>query len=90
MEGLVSRSADKAGRLYGAVYPRQVTWMRIGIAGINLIQRLKRSAFRVFLHDPCSIDRALRGAGLEQTSRRRTLGWEVVVYTRQHQRPSNG
>jgi magnesium-protoporphyrin O-methyltransferase len=90
MEGLVSRSADKAGRLYGAVYPRQVTWMRIGIAGINLIQRLKRSAFRVFLHDPSSIDRTLRGAGLEQTSKRRTLGWEVVVYTRQRQRPPNG
>jgi Methyltransferase domain len=82
METLVSRSADKAGRLYGAVYPRQIAWMRIGIVAINLFQRIKRTAFRVFLHDPSSIDRVLRAAGLERTSIRRTLGWEVVVYVR--------
>jgi len=39
--------------------------MRIAIASINLLQRLKRSTFRVFLHDPGAIDAELRGAGLE-------------------------
>ena len=82
MHGLVRRSARKAGRLYGAVYPRQNGWMRIGIAGINLLQRVKRSTFRVFLHDPAAIDAELRAAGLERRSRRQTLGWEVVVYAR--------
>ena len=82
MESLVQASAKKAARFYGAVYPRQITWMRIGIAAINLVQRIKRTAFRVFLHDPISIDRVLRAAGLERTSMRRTLGWEVVVYAR--------
>jgi SAM-dependent methyltransferase len=82
MHALVQRSARKAGRFYGAVYPRQVGWMRIGIAAINLLQQLKRSTFRVFLHDPAAIDAELRAAGLERTSRRRTLGWEVVVYAR--------
>lgn len=82
MHGLVQRSARKAGRLYGAVYPRQNGWMRIGIAGINLFQRLKRTTFRVFLHDPAAIDAELRAAGLQRTSQRRTLGWEVVVYAR--------
>jgi SAM-dependent methyltransferase len=84
MNQLVSCSADKASRFYGAVYPRQVAWMQIGIAAINLIQRLKRSAFRAFLHEPVSIDRVLRDRGLERTSVRRTLGWEVVVYARHH------
>ena len=82
MESLVRRSADKASRLYGAVYPRRNTWMRVGIAAVNLVQRLKRTTFRVFLHDPTSIDRVLRTAGLERASMRRTLGWEVVVYSR--------
>jgi len=82
MHGLVQRSARKAGRFYGAVYPRQIGWMRIAIASINLLQRLKRSTFRVFLHDPGAIDAELRGAGLERRSRRQTLGWEVVVYAR--------
>ena len=82
MHGLVQRSASKAGRFYGAVYPRQNSWMRIGIASVNLLQRLKRTTFRVFLHDPAAIDAALRAGGLELRSRRQTLGWEVVVYAR--------
>ena len=57
-------------------------WMRIGIATVNLIQRIKRSTFRVFLHDPDAIDAVLRDAGLERRAMRRTLGWEVVVYAR--------
>jgi hypothetical protein len=85
MEQLVSRSADEASRFYGAVYPREVTGLRTGIAAINVVQRLKRSAFRAFLHDPFSIDGVLRAAaGLERSSVRRTLGWEVVVHTRRH------
>ena len=82
MELLVSRSAQKAGRLYGAVYPRQVTWMRVGIWAINLLQRVKGSTFRVFMHAPARIDAVLRTAGLEPVTFRRTLGWEVAIYSR--------
>jgi SAM-dependent methyltransferase len=82
MEGLVSRSAEKATRLYGAVYPRATRWMGLGIAMVNLVQRMKRSDFRVFLHDPSAIDGVLRAAGLARRQLRRTLGWEVVVYER--------
>jgi magnesium-protoporphyrin O-methyltransferase len=82
MHGLVQRSARKAARFYGAVYPRKTGWMRVGIAAVNLIQRLKRNTFRVFLHDPAAIDAELRDAGLERRSRRQTVGWEVVVYAR--------
>ena len=84
MEGLVRRSAGKATRLYGAVYPREVGWMRVGIATINMVQRLKRSSFRVFLHRPSAIDASLRALGLERRSVRRTLAWEAVVYERRH------
>jgi hypothetical protein len=88
MPGLVSRSAGKAMRFYGAVYPRELTWMRIGIATINVVQRLKRSSFRVFLHRPSAVDAALRAAGLERLTLRRTFGWEVVVYARRRTDPS--
>jgi magnesium-protoporphyrin O-methyltransferase len=82
MDGLVSRSAGKTGRYYGAVFPRKVAWMRVAIAALNVLQRLKRTTFRVFLHDPAAIDRALRAAGLAPRSERHTLGWHVVVYER--------
>jgi len=82
MPALVSRAGQKATRYFGAVYPRQAAWMRMAIATINVIQRVRRSAFRVFLHDPGSIELALRAAGLERLSMQKTLGWEVVVYAR--------
>jgi 2-polyprenyl-3-methyl-5-hydroxy-6-metoxy-1,4-benzoquinol methylase len=82
MPGLVSRSVQKATRLYGAVYPRDVAWMRIAIAGLNVFERVKRSTFRVFLHDPQAIDAELRASGLARVSVRETLGWQVVVYRR--------
>ena len=82
MPRLARLSAEKAQRFYGAVYPRDVWWMRFAIAAINLVQSLKRSPFRVFLHAPTAIDAALRAAGLRRRSERRTLGWEVVVYVR--------
>lgn len=82
MERLVQLSAGKAIRLYGAVFPRDVRWMHIGIGFINLVQRLKRTPFRVFLHDPRAIDGVLRSAGLRRRSERHTIGWHVVVYER--------
>jgi magnesium-protoporphyrin O-methyltransferase len=82
MRGLVSRSVEKATRLYAAVYPRDIAWMRMGIAGLNVFERVKRSTFRVFLHDPQAIDAELRASGLTRFSVRETLGWQVVVYRR--------
>ena len=82
MPRLVRLSADKALRLYGAVYPRPTLWMRMGIPMINALQHLKRSEFRVYLHAPAAIDSVLTGAGLRRRSLHRTLAWEVVVYER--------
>ena len=82
MPRLVTLSAERAKRLYGAVYPRGTAVMRVGIAVINVIMRVKQSPFRSFLHDPTEIDTVLRATGLERRWMRRTLGWEVVVYER--------
>lgn len=82
MEPLVRLSAAKASGFYGAVYPRDVPWMRLALGAINFVQRLTRSSFRVFLHDPRRIDALLRSAGLELWSERRTAGWQAVVYRR--------
>jgi magnesium-protoporphyrin O-methyltransferase len=82
MEQLVRLSAAKAMGFYGAVYPRDVRWMHVGMGVINIVQRVKRSPFRVFLHDPRRIAALLRSAGLELWSERRTAGWQAVVYRR--------
>ena len=82
MEQLVASAADKSRRLVGAVYPREVPWIRAGIAAANLFLRLRRSAFRVFLHPPDAIDAVLRSHDLEPRTLARTFLWEVVVYAR--------
>ena len=82
MEQLVRLAGAKTEHFFGAVYPRDVGWMRFGGAVINLVQRLKRSPFRVFMHDPRAIDAVLRSTGLQRLSEQRTAGWEAVVYRR--------
>ena len=82
MEALVSTAAEKAGRLFGAVYPRDVWWVRLGVRTVNLFVRARRSAFRVFVHSPAAIDGVLRQHGLERRALERTGAWEVVTYVR--------
>ena len=82
MERLVALSAAKARRLVGAVYPRDRWWVRFAFAAANLVCRIRRTAFRVYVHPPPAIDGVLRAHGLERRSLRCTLLWEVVVYAR--------
>jgi magnesium-protoporphyrin O-methyltransferase len=82
MEQLVAHSADKARRLLGAVYPRETVWMQLARVAINVVSRVQRSGFRFYMHPPAGVDRVLRARGLERRSLRRTVGWEVAVYSR--------
>jgi SAM-dependent methyltransferase len=82
MERLVALAADKTRRLLGAVYPREAWWMRLLVNSVNVINRVRRCPFRTYLHPPTAIDGVLRSHGLERRTFRRTLGWEVVTYSR--------
>jgi len=82
MEQLVSASAGKARRLYGAVYPREAWWVRAALSLANAFMRLRRTAFRVFLHPPAAIDGVLRRSGLEPRTIQRKFFWEIAVYAR--------
>lgn len=82
MPRLVARSAERARRLYGAVFPRDAWYTRASIDIENAYFRLKGSSFRSFLHPPRDIDAVLRENGLERRSVRRTMAWEVTVYER--------
>jgi SAM-dependent methyltransferase len=85
MQQLVSRSGAKARFVYGAVYPREGWWTRLAIAASNVYFRVSGSPFRTFLHSPPDIDSVLVAQGLQRRSVRRTLVWEVAVYTRSNQ-----
>lgn len=82
MQALVSQSAAKASKLYGLVYPRDTWWMRSAVRIGNLIMRLRRDPFRVFVHPPAAVDELARRGGLVQRYYRTAGPWQVVVYAR--------
>ncbi|MEJ7811915.1 MAG: methyltransferase domain-containing protein [Gemmatimonadaceae bacterium] len=82
MPALVGASAAKAERLYGVVYPRDGVPMKALIPMANLVFRLRRRTFRVFLHASAAVDAEIRAQGLRRRSTRYTPLWQVVVYGR--------
>lgn len=82
MERLVAASTSRARRMYGVVYPRALWWVRASFAAVNLYFRLRRSAFRTYVHPTAAIDGAIRHGGLAPLRSRTTLLWYVAVYGR--------
>ena len=82
MRALVGLSSARAGKLYGVVFPRDTWWMQLGGLFVNLFPRLQRNAFRFFVHPTASIEAVVRANGLERRYYRKTLFWQVIVYSR--------
>jgi magnesium-protoporphyrin O-methyltransferase len=82
MEQLISASASRSGRLYGAVFPRERWFSKLIIALENTFRRVRGSGFRSYIHPVRAIDQAIRRQGLSLRATRDTLVWRVVVYSR--------
>lgn len=83
MNALVSRSAERARRLYAAVYPRDGLHIR-AVSGVqNAIRWLVRRSFRTYVHHPSSIDRVLARHGFRPLSTATTFIWTIAVFERQ-------
>jgi Methyltransferase domain len=86
LESLVGRSADRARRLYGLVYPRDRWWVGLGIRATNLVMRMSRRAFRAHLHPTSAVDGVARRHGLAlKLARSAGPVWQVAVYVREAQ-----
>jgi magnesium-protoporphyrin O-methyltransferase len=82
VEKLVSRSAGLAGRVYGVVYPRDNWVFKIGVRFTNVYMWLIRSSFRAYVHPSSTVDGLVWAEGLTRRFYRKTLLWQVVVYSR--------
>jgi 2-polyprenyl-3-methyl-5-hydroxy-6-metoxy-1,4-benzoquinol methylase len=83
MESLVGRSADRARRLYGLVYPRDTWWVALAIRLTNLAMRVARRTFRAHVHRTRAVDAVAREHGLApKLTQRAGPVWQVVVYER--------
>jgi len=82
MEQLVSSSAARARRLWGAVFPRERALFKAMVQVGNAMRHVTRNDFRTFIHPVSEIDAALRREGLTLLSARDTYGWRAAIYSR--------
>ena len=82
MEQLISASAAKARRFYGAVYPRDRWLNKVWVTLENLARRVLGNPFRTFVHPVAAIDELLARNGLKRRSVHDTFVWRVAVYAR--------
>jgi magnesium-protoporphyrin O-methyltransferase len=89
MHALVAAAAERAGRRLAMSFPRDVWWVRLGIRAENLWQRLRRRAFRAYLHPPPALLAAAESHGLRPAFGHRGWVWQAVVLERAATEPGS-
>jgi magnesium-protoporphyrin O-methyltransferase len=82
MEALVGLSSERARTAYGLVLPRDRWITRLAIAVVNVGYRLRRRAYRAYVHPTTRVDEIAASNGLRARAERQTWSWRVVVYDR--------
>lgn len=85
MPTMLGAAASLARRTVGLIIPRGTRFMRFGVGIANLIQRLRRHPFRIYVHDPDEVEAVLVEHGLSRRYLRDGLVWRVMVFARQPQ-----
>jgi magnesium-protoporphyrin O-methyltransferase len=85
-DALLKTASDSSTELLGFVVPRDEGLMKpamkIGTALINLVEKLRRSGFRLYLHPLRSIDLLLSDSGFQQADKAKSRFWLVFLYKR--------
>jgi hypothetical protein len=82
VDSLLGAAADKATRMVGLVYPRDVWWNRLIGRAMNAWSWLTRDATRWYLYPTAQVDGILRRAGFAGREITRDWMWQVVLYRR--------
>ncbi|MER3409843.1 MAG: SAM-dependent methyltransferase [Thermoleophilia bacterium] len=81
-ERLLSRAADRAGRVLVFTYPPRNFASRALLAVLNVWMAARGRAFRAFAHPPQALVAVVAERGLEPYARRRALVWQGVAFRR--------
>jgi tRNA1(Val) A37 N6-methylase TrmN6 len=80
MQSLVRLAAESATRAIAWVSPRDTGWMRAAARALNTVQRLRRHAYRFFVHPDASIEAILAARGLRKHSHRTAGVWQINIW----------
>lgn len=83
MEALVRASAGLTKRYYGAIYPRDAWWIRLGDWLANVVRGWRGRDFRTYVHPVREIEALLAQHGLVRRYVAKDFFWQVAVYARE-------
>jgi magnesium-protoporphyrin O-methyltransferase len=90
-DSILKTASESSTTLLGFVVPRDEglmkPLMRCGTALINLVEKLRKSGFKLYLHPLRSIDRQLVENGFAQTNKAKSQFWLVFLYRRNRAHP---
>jgi magnesium-protoporphyrin O-methyltransferase len=81
-EPLLGAAVKHARRCLALSYPRDMWYVRLGLACQNALRTLKGCEFRVVLHPPRLMEQVITSQGLALFARRTTAAWSVDIYVR--------
>jgi magnesium-protoporphyrin O-methyltransferase len=85
-DSLLKTASTSSNRLLGFVVPRDEglmkPFMRVGIRLINLVERMRKTGFRLYLHPLRSFDKLLVYNGFQRSSKAKSRFWLVFLYKR--------
>jgi hypothetical protein len=85
-DGLLNNASDASSQMLGFIVPRDEGWMkpfmRCGAAAINLVERLRKTGFKFYLHPLESIHKRLVQKGFHQAEKAKSRVWLIFLYTK--------
>lgn len=82
MEALVTAAAAKAKHFLALVYPRDKWWTRLGVAMLNVSQRLQSEPFRSYVHPTAAVENIIAANGLRKNAHHNGPLWQVAMFAR--------
>lgn len=83
-EALLKNVSDSSKQVLGFVIPRDEGWMkpfmRCGAASINLVERLRKTGFKFYLHPLDSIHQQLVEKGFQKAEKAKSRVWLIFLY----------
>jgi magnesium-protoporphyrin O-methyltransferase len=80
LEPMLAAASRSRPRLVGITYPRDVWWMRAFMRFYNLVQTLRRSPARYFIHRHGQVERWMAAHGYRNIHEGGIRVWRVVLY----------
>jgi hypothetical protein len=82
MPALAGAAATHARQVLVLTFPRRTWWTRLGLSLANLVLRMTRRGFQIFVHRPEQILATAEDRGLKATVDRAGIFWQMIALRR--------